>query len=206
MPSPAPALDRTQGVRLDLDAYHRDFAEVRARSLGQDSWKLERRQHFEEQNHPGREALRRGDWDEVMRQLEKKRPRFLESVQKDRERGSTFHRVRIVEQPFTPYVRWELLSLRVQAECGKPVRVVKVDRVREFEQRTILPEVVVLGTQVLYEVVYTDEGVPDGAVRHGEPELAARWASFISGLYAEGEDIGAYVERHADLHPTLSRE
>ncbi|WP_055555267.1 DUF6879 family protein [Streptomyces sp. NBRC 110028] len=201
MPSPAPALDRALGSRLDLDAYHRDFAEVRARTLGQDSWKLERQQHFEEQNNPGRDALRRGDWDEVMRQFEKKRPRFLESVQKDRERGSAFHRVRVVEHPFTPYVRWELLSLRVQAECGKPIRVVRADHVREFEQRAILPEVVVLGARVLYEVVYTDEGVPDGAVRHSDPELVGPWGSFISDLYAGGEDVVAYVERHTDSFP-----
>ena len=51
--------------------------------------------------------------------------------------------MRVVEEPFTTYLRWQLHSLRVQAECGERIRVVPADAVALFERRERLPEVVV---------------------------------------------------------------
>ncbi|MGK5532805.1 DUF6879 family protein [Streptomyces sp. URMC 129] len=191
----APALDPAQGEILDQAAYKRDFRERDAEVRGHDSWKFERRQHFEEQASPSRDALRRGDWQGALRLMEERRDAHAEAVRRERMRATTFHRVRVVEEPPTPYLQWELHSLRVQAQSGKPIRVVHADKVSALEGAGLLPEVVVLGGKTLYSIAYTAEGVPDGAVRFTDPGLIKGWEHFVRALYAEGEDVVRYVDR-----------
>ncbi|MDT0342788.1 DUF6879 family protein [Streptomyces litchfieldiae] len=190
-----PALDPTRGVRLLRSVYRPDFRSRNAEIQNRDSWKFERRQHFEEQNDPSRDALTRGDWNEALRLLEEERDDIRQAVRADAGRGSVFHRVRIVEEPLTPYVQWELHALRIQAECGRRIRVVRAERVSPLESGGPLPEVVVLGGATLYDIAYTDEGVPDGATRYEDPDVVQGWEAFIARLYADGEDVRSYVER-----------
>ncbi|MFJ2177123.1 MULTISPECIES: DUF6879 family protein [unclassified Streptomyces] len=192
-----------QGERLLLDQYRRDFRQRDETITGRDSWKFERRQHFEELGSPSWEAFRRGDWSEALRLMAENGTTYWAQVaQEDRARGSVFHRVRIVEEPLTPYLQWELNSLRVQAECGLPIRVVGGDQLKALEATAPLPEIVVLGSQVLYEVVYTEAGLLDGGIRFADSGLIGRWEGFIKELYEDGEDIISYVDRHvAHLPP-----
>lgn len=190
----APHLIPDQGERLVREAYRRDFRQREAVLRNRDSWKLERRQHFEEQAVPSYDAFRRGDWDEAMRLLEERRDSLLAIAREDEERNSFFHRVRVVETPLTPYMRWELCSLRIRAECGERIRVVDAGTVAPSERRGPLPEVVVLGGRTLYCVLYTESGVPDGAFRYTAPYLVRCWEDYIRGLYETGEDVRSYVD------------
>ncbi|MFF5114046.1 DUF6879 family protein [Streptosporangium sp. NPDC000509] len=142
-----------QGEKLVREAYRRDFRQRDARIRNHDSWKFERRQHFEEQDSPSRDAFRRSDWDEALRLLDERRDDLLALTQEDERRGSFFHRVRVVETPLTPYMRWELHSLRIRAECGERIRVIGAERVEALEKTDPLPEVVILGGQTLYHVL-----------------------------------------------------
>jgi hypothetical protein len=196
------ALDHSQGERLDIDVYRREFRLHRSEIRDRDSWKFERRQHFEEQGSPGRDAFRQGDWEVAMSILAGKRESILRSVREDRENQTNFYRVRVVEEPISAYLQWELRSLQMQADCGKPIRVIGPETVSALEAGRLLPEVVVLGAQTLYEVVYTDAGVPDSAVRFTNAELVSNWVKFIKELYDMGEDIVSYVDRQvAHLPP-----
>lgn len=200
-------LDAARGERLTRDAYRRDFAQRDRDVVGRSSWKFERLQHFLELNNPSWEAFRRGAWDESLALLEGRREGLLKSVQEDLERGNPFYRVRVVQEPVTPYLQWELHSLRVQAQCGRPVRVVRAEAVSPLETAVILPEVVVLGGQTLYEVLYTAEGTLDGGVRFTDTGLAQRWEHFIQGLYQAGEDVADYVDRYVThLPPPRTKE
>lgn len=198
-------LDPARGVRLSLDDYTSDFAERESAVYDHVSWKFERRQHFEERGDPSRDALTEGRWDEALRLLAEEHDDWLAYARRDRERNAPFRRVRVVEQPLTPYMQWELHALRVQARAGMAVRVVEVERVRALESAGRLPEVVVLGGQVLYEVLYTDDGELAGGRRFLDAEPVRRWARFVEGLYAQGEDVVAYVDRCvARLPPPFS--
>jgi len=194
-------LDRSLGEHLDSVAvYEGDFAAYRKKTRHQHAWKFERRQHFEEDD-ASRDALRRGDWPEALRLLEDDRAGLLDAAAYDRQRGHYFHRLRVVEEPLTPYMQWELHALRVQAECGRRLRVVSADAIHGIEGGQLLPEVVVLGDQVLYDIIYSDTGVLEGAVRFTQPEVVGRWARFIEGTYASGEDMISYFDRHVALLP-----
>lgn len=196
------ALDPAQGVRLELAAYRQDFRSRReAVPPGRPGWKFERRQDFQEQSSPSFEAFRRGDWQEALRLTAERRSHWQSIAREDRERGAAFHRVRVVEEPLTAYMQWELHALRVQGESGMPVRVIRAERVALLERGRPLPEVVTLGGQVLYEVLYTEEGLLHGGVRHTDAGLIGRWEEFIAQLYEEGEEIASYVDRYVSHLP-----
>lgn len=186
-----------QGDRLAPDNYRRDFRRRDSVIMHRSSWKLERRQHFEELGNESWEACRRGDWAEALRLLdaEQRRSALVEVYQDDERRHSYFHRVRVIQKPLTPYMQWELNSQRVRAECGERIRVVDADLVAKWEIESLLPEVVVLGGSTIYQVLYTEAGVPDGAIRHTDPALIASWEYFIKALYELGEDVRDYVRR-----------
>lgn len=197
-----PQLDPAWGVSLIRDDYRREFREHRDKIDGEDSWKLERRQHFDELGIPSRDALRRGDWDEALRLMEELRPEFVATAEGHARRGSVFRRARIVEEPLTPYMQWQLRLLRLCDECGESVRVVAAGMLDGHEVGGPLPELVVLGGRVLFQVRYTDAGVPDGGIRYTDTALVAAWQRYIQHLHEAGEDIRSYVSREvAHLPP-----
>ncbi|MDT0441851.1 DUF6879 family protein [Streptomyces johnsoniae] len=191
-----PALGPAGGERLGPDEYDSDFDRYEDEVRDRDSWKLEREQFFDEDDDPSFRAFRRGEWANALRLLAAESPALRESAASDHARGSVFRRVRIVEEPLTPYVQWELHALRVQAENGLPVRVVTADAVGHLEREGPLPELVTLGGLVLYRVMYTAAGVPDGAIRYTDVDRIRQWERFIAALYERGEDVTSYVERH----------
>lgn len=198
----APGLPDELGERLTREDYKRDFRERRAAVRDGESWKLERLQHFEETNDDSREALRQGDWPAVLRLFEADRDALVRRARDEASRGAVFHRIRVVEEPLTPYVQWELHWLRLSAECGHSVRVLPVSAVAAAEGDALLPELNLLDSRVLYRVLYTAAGQPDGAIRFTDPSIVRNWAEYLQELYAAAEDVQAYFGRAvADLPP-----
>ncbi|MDX3854443.1 DUF6879 family protein [Streptomyces sp. AK02-01A] len=191
----APALPVERGRRLENEEYLQDFRARDATIRNGNSWKLERLQHFEEVGSPSRDALRRGDWSMALRLFEEERDN-LRGIQADEEaRGSVFHRVRVVENPLTPYVQWELHSLRISAEHGERVRILPAEAVATAENDGPLPELTIQDDKVLFHVLYTDTGVPDGAIRFTDPAVVEPWTAYLRATYAAAEDIATYFER-----------
>lgn len=198
----APVLVPEQGDRLTRPAYKEDFRQREDAIRDGSSWKLERRQHFEEQGSPSRDALRRGDWEEALRLLATRRDALAAAAQEEERRGYAFHRVRVVETPLTPYVQWEFHSQRQRAEYGQRIRIVPSEQVAASENSNPLPEVVVLGGRTLFQVLYTEAGVANGAIRYTDPDLVERWENYIKALYTSGEEVISYFDREvAPLDP-----
>ncbi|MBB5934657.1 DUF6879 family protein [Streptomyces zagrosensis] len=198
----APGLPDKLGERLTREDYKRDFREQRAAIREGESWKLERLQHFEETNDDSREALRQGDWPAVLRLFEADRDALLRRARDEASQGTVFHRIRVVEEPLTPYVQWELHWLRLSAECGHSVRVLPAAAVAAAEGDALLPELILLDSRVLYRVLYTAAGQPNGALRFTDPHTVRNWAAHLPDLYAAAEDIQPYFDRAvANLPP-----
>ncbi|MDH6710502.1 tetratricopeptide (TPR) repeat protein [Kitasatospora sp. MAA19] len=197
----APELRSEWGESLARQDYKRDFRERDAQVRGRDSWKLERRQHFEEQSSPSWEAVLRGDWDEALRLLENRREALLEIGREDEERQSFFHRVRVVEKPLTAYLQWELHSLRIRAECGERISIVNAEALADSEEFGPLPEIVILGGRTLYQVLYSATGIPIGAIRYTDPDIVLRWENYIEDLHRTGEDVLTYFDREVARLP-----
>ena len=69
----------------------------------------------------------------------------------------------MVEFPVTPYVQWELHVLRLRVEVGDRIRILDARSITDIERDRTVPEVVILGDAVMYEVQYDAEGNADGA-------------------------------------------
>ncbi|MEC3995495.1 hypothetical protein VSR01_18960 [Actinacidiphila sp. DG2A-62] len=200
-----PELHAGEGERLSRAEYGSDFGRRYAALRDADCWKLERRQHFEETDDASRDALRRGDWPEALRLLDARRDALHEEAVADQRQGVTFHRVRVVEEPLTPYIQWELHSHRNRVRyAGEKIRVLAAGAISRAESAGQLPELTILGAAAMFRVVYTDAGVPDGAVRFTDRATVDSWTAYLRGLYLAAEDLDAYFDRDvAPLPPPV---
>ena len=186
-------LDGAVGERLELPAYYEDFRERFGRA--REFWKLERGQVFAEPGSESWEAFNRGDWDESLRLIEERRAGLADYQRRNDARGMTSRRVRVVSLPPSPYLHWELRLLLLRDEFGQPTRVVPARDIAALEDQGPLPEISTLDGDVVYEVVYGDDGAADHAVRFTQPALAGRCRDLIAGLYERGEPIGEFFRR-----------
>jgi uncharacterized protein DUF6879 len=190
------------GERLGLRAYREDFRRRDFAVDGCDSWKLERRQAFREPGDPSWNAFSRGDWERALELIEAQRGELTDLSRLAERHGCRLLRVRVVEEPLTPYLQWELHLLRLRAECGELIRVIGPEPLAAYEHGGPVPEVVTLNDDTLYEVLYDADGVLEGAVRYLDPETRDRAADRMEGLYAAGEDMHAFFARRvAGLKP-----
>lgn len=197
MPEP---LDRAAGEPLELADYQVDFQDHFWQIDGAGFWKLERQQSFQEPGDESWEAFARGDWEEALRLLAARRAEIAADVRRSDEHGFAIHRVRVVAEPLTPYLQWELHLLRLREQCGTGVRVVEPAEVAPLETKEPLPEVNVLGDRVMYEILYDEDGILAGGRRFTDRALIGRWREFIAELYAAGKPLSDYFDRHvADL-------
>lgn len=197
-------LDRIESVPgriMDRSAYHADSRGQRDSLVGV-AWKLERAQFFNEQGDSAWDAFKEGDWDRVLEIFESERETVAANVRSETERGFEFRRVRIVEHPPGKYLRWEMHSHKVFAECGRPITVVTSKEIADLEQHGLLPEVQVVGDRVAYQVRYDEEMTPIGAKRIEDPQSVAEAALAIARLYERGEPLLDYFAREiAPLGP-----
>ncbi|MET8982527.1 DUF6879 family protein [Streptomyces sp. NPDC004539] len=190
------------GERMELADYYADFEKHFWHSAGLGFWKLERGQTFREPGYDSWRAFARGDWAQSLRLLEAGRADMAEYHRRIDRHGFAARRVRVVEEPLSAYMQWELHALRVRDECGGPVHVIGADRVARFETEDPLPEIYTLGSQVAYRAVYDDEGVLESARKFTDPELVLRCQEFIENLYDTGEPLAGWFAGHvAPLPP-----
>lgn len=199
MPRP---LDEAVGERLELPAYYADFQERYERA--KEFWKLERGQVFAEPGSESWEAFDRGDWEESLRLIERRRAGFADNQRRNEMRGMTSQRVRIVSLPPSPYLRWELRVLLLRNEFGHLTRVLLDRDVADLEDQGTLPDINTLDSDVLYQVVYDENGAADHAIRYTDPALAGRCRNFIVSLYERGEPINEFFQREIEPLPLRS--
>jgi len=191
------------GQRLDFPEYGRDYT-MRLTAAGGRAVKLERQQHFIEPENPSWCALfEDGNW---ARSLELFAAMVADMrAEQDRRscRGDQFRRVRVVELPPTPYLHWELRGLLTRTECGERIVVVTPEQVAQYEQRAVLPEIVVIGTAV-YQVLYGDNGAVMGAVVSTDPAEVRHWTTVLETLFAAGEPLASFFAREVSELPPPS--
>lgn len=188
-------IDGLPGDHLDLDPYLDDF-DTRLSSLrNADSWKIERQQDFHQPESSSWMAFREGRRDESLRILEGNRSSLKEEFDELARSGCRIRRVRVVDKPFTTYLLWELHSLHLRAQCGEDIRVISPEPVAAFERNGQVPEVVTLGDEAAYKILYDSRGVLQGAVRFTDPAITSSCRSQIARLHEAGEDLKHYFPR-----------
>jgi hypothetical protein len=195
MPNPlALATGDLAGARLSVADYRADFRTMEKAIVGEESWKLERRQHFRQPGSASWEAFVRGDWGQALRLIEDRREVLSQFAAEAKALGTDLYRVRVVEEPIMPYLQWELHSLRLRAECGELIRVVSGEQIRDLETDGALPELVTLGPSVAYHILYDSEGELAGGVKITDPVVVGRITDLTRSLYETGQDLETFFE------------
>ncbi|MEV8631973.1 DUF6879 family protein [Streptosporangium sp. NPDC051023] len=165
-------------------------------------WKLECRQSFREPRNPSWQALDRGDWDEALRIIDETRDEIRAPVLEAP--GFPMRRVRVVQRPYTPYLRWELHFIRLRAEAGEQIRVLDAGDLGAGRDHHSLPELVILGSSVMYEVLYDGGGTLSGARKIVDSGLIESCRHDVEDLFTRGEDLLPFLDREqAALPPPL---
>lgn len=186
------------GDRLALDEYYSDFFEYFWNITERGFWKLERRQTFQEAGSASWDAFASGDWDKALRLMEDRADQLAEYYGRAARLGFGIYRVRIVGEPITPYLQWELHSLKQRSKYGERVRILRAKDVAKFERKNPLPEIVTVGTEAAYRVLYDARGAAEGAIRNTDKSTITGWWEFIQELYDMGADIDHFFDQEVD--------
>lgn len=181
--------------RLDRPTYHADLGRTYTGGGIDFLNKLERGQHFQERGFASWEAFAAGDWERALALADERREEYAQEVRRASERGVAHRRLRVVEFPVTPYVQWELCVLRVRVDVGDAIRVVDACDISSIERNHLVPEVVILGDVVMYEVVYDENGNAAGANRYTDSSLIRETNAGFDALYERGEGFHDFFDR-----------
>jgi hypothetical protein len=186
------------GLEFGPEEYLADFWSHFQR-IDDEFWKLERIQNFREPEEPSWVAMMEGDWDralglgEATRDGNPQEPEYAG--------GLVRRRVRIVEQPVTPYLQWEMQMLKIRGAAGEHIRVLDAHAVEHLESKRPLPELVILDTLTMYQVLYDDKGTLNGARRVDDTDVIKACGRELTTLFDRGEDLLAYFEREIVFLP-----
>ncbi|MDH6121889.1 DUF6879 family protein [Kitasatospora sp. GAS204B] len=187
--------------RMELAAYYADFESIFWNITDLGFWKLERQQTFREPGYDSWAAFAKGEWDRSLGILEAGRKDMEDYHRRIHEHGFSARRVRVVEEPISAYLQWELHALRVRDQSGGPIRIVGPAQVAAFEASGPLPEIYTLDSTVMYQAVYDDDGVLESVRRFTDRELIRSCRQFIADLYAVGEPLESYFQRCVAVLP-----
>ncbi|GAA3039334.1 DUF6879 family protein [Actinokineospora globicatena] len=190
-------LATAEGTRLLGDAYLDDFNERFWRIGRSGFWKLERLQDFREPTDDSWVAFDQGRWQDAVAALRERRGALTEHYRKISEHGFETWRVRVVEWPLTDYLRWESELLALRDELGGHTRFLDASRVEHLESAGVLPELITLGDEALYHLLYDETGLQQGGVRYDDEGLVVAVREFIQGLYSVGATAEGFMERAA---------
>lgn len=195
-------LRQVPGVRLDRKSYHEHMRAETDRVNGA-VWKLERSQVFTEAaDDPAWEAFVSGDWAKSLEIFEGERPAIRDEATKYARQGSQLRRLRIVENPVSAYLQWELQSLRIIDESGMPVRTLSASEITDLEDGLPLPEIVIVGNEALYDVQYDARWAACGARRITDHDAIREATAEMSRLWDQAEPLASYYAREiAPLPP-----
>lgn len=188
------------GQELKLDDYFEDFD---ARFWQVDSsWKLERRQVFQEPDVPSWTAMAEGDRERSLALADEMRAGIAEHQRRLDAHGIVQRRLRIVEFPLSDYLWWELYVLRIRANLGERIRVLPLSAVASWETSEPLPEIILLGEHTTYQVRYDGDGIVTGAKLLPDPEVTAACRAEMESLWRRGEDLVSFLMRTGVLVDT----
>ncbi|MEU9887772.1 DUF6879 family protein [Sphaerisporangium sp. NPDC051011] len=191
------------GEVLDRAAYHARRLQE-SEQLTRPIWKLERSQYFQEpDDDPSWQAFLAGEWDRVIAAFESDRAAAQAEAKRYADQGSELRRLRIIERPISPYVRWECHWFKILAEEGTAIRVLDAEKIAQWERERPLPEIVV-DEHALYHVTYDNRWKAIGARRINDDHVMREATTEIAGLWSEAEPFLDYFQREiASLSPSI---
>lgn len=184
---------RSEFVDHQLQQYLARFDEVQ-NSTDCSTLKLESAQHFIEPGNDSWDLFVAGDWTGALNAVDEMAEDLSTAFAELQARGISTRRLRLVEQPVSPYLQWELHVLRARSVAGEQIRVLPKSSAtlrlgygpREF---------LFMGNAVLFDIIYSRSGRLDGAREFAWDSEAQMLYETTEDMFATGEDLLSYFDR-----------
>lgn len=123
------ALVLDYGARLSLDEFATEFRRAWS-GLQERFLKLECWQAYQEQPHNrSQQAFQRGEIERARSLLREEAETNSRRLYQDiRERKLDYTRIRLVKEPLTEYLAYEMMSYQIRADMGESIAVLRIDR------------------------------------------------------------------------------
>jgi hypothetical protein len=183
-------------TRFDLDEFGLAFASAWSR-LQSRFLKLECWQRYREsEDNQSQAAYDSGDIDAarelLRREAEADRPLY-EDV---RNRGIEYARVRLVQEPLTPYLEYELLSYRIRVDLGENIEVVRCDTgTRLPDERRFDFLLFDRDTALIHDYGTAEIGRQVGGWLTHDPDVISRLEQTIGSLRRQAVPLQQYLAR-----------
>ena len=191
-----PAWALAGSTRLDLNKFGSAFASawsrVESRFLKLECWQS----YHEAETNESQVAYDRGDVATARQLLEREaeadRPLY-EDVQR---RGIEYARVRLVQEPLTPYLEYELLSYHIRAEMGENIEIVRCEPdVRLPDEQHFDFLLFDRHTALIHDYGTEEIGFQVGGWLTHEPGVIAGLEAVVSGLRRQAMPLGQYLSQ-----------
>jgi hypothetical protein len=114
-------------TRLNLDEFGACFAQawagLKSRFLKLECWQT----YVEAEANQSQEAYNRGDVPKARELLQHEAEADQRLYEEVRQRGINYVRLRLVQEPLTPYLEYELIGYQIRATMGENIEVVHCD-------------------------------------------------------------------------------
>lgn len=145
-------------ARLFPDDFRREFRDA-SRGVTGRVYKLERRQTFQEPGNPSWEAFAAGDMKRALELIEEDRAAQRDFKKIFDDRGAHFYRLRVIEDPLSSYLRWELAHFRLNAEEGEKIYIVNQAMIADLDLRYRLDDYTIFARSLAFFLNYSDDGL-----------------------------------------------
>lgn len=155
--------------------------------------KLECRQTYQElETNRSQEAYSRGDVAQaeelLLNEAEADRPLYDDI----KSRGIEYARLRLVEEPLTPYLNYELLAYRIRAKMGEVIEIVRCDAVRGLTGDDYFDFLLFdRHTALIHD--YGDTGLQSGGWVTEDPAVLASLERTATGLRRVALTLGQFL-------------
>jgi hypothetical protein len=171
-------------------AFARAWSRLQSRFLKLECWQ----RYWESEDNQSQAAYNSGDIDTardlLRREAEVDRPLY-EDV---RSRGIEYARVRLVQEPLTPYLEYELLSYRIRVDLGENIEVVRCDAgARLPDERHFDFLLFDRGTALIHDYGTAKIGRQVGGWLTHEPDVIARLEQTIASLRRQAVPVQHYL-------------
>ncbi|GAA4506941.1 MULTISPECIES: DUF6879 family protein [Nonomuraea] len=183
-------------ARLSPDGFRREFRNA-SRSVTGRVYKLERRQTFQEPGNPSWEAFAAGDMRRALELIEEDRATQRDFKKIFDDRDAHFYRLRVIEDPLSSYLKWELAHFRLNAEEGEKIFIVNQAMIADLDLRYRLDDYTIFDRSLAFFLNYSDDGLFLHADMVSDPAV-------MSELVALSEEVLARSIRFEDYPVDLS--
>lgn len=160
-------------------------------NLEQRFLKIESLQHYREEEDPAYGAFRAGNMERAVEFVKKRIYSQKPMYESAKKKGVKFVRIRIVERPIDPYLRYEFASYRFSSDLGEQILVVEGDSI-ENHKKPQIRDMLIFDDKHLLVHDYDNCGILRGGWECSDGRIVGDYANLAAYLISISTPLADY--------------